>query len=80
MDIDDEDALDFEEFQRLQAYYAHQFHLLEEEEQLLYTSADMIGFGIEESHRIQTEQRKERRLYLTRPNLLPNPRVSTPWT
>ncbi|KAF9002266.1 hypothetical protein BDQ17DRAFT_1357207 [Cyathus striatus] len=80
MDIDDEDALDFEEFQCLQAYYAHQLHLLEEEEQLLYTSAGIIGFGIEELHRIQTEQRKEQRLYLTCPNLLPNPQVSKPWT
>jgi len=45
----------------------------------LVACAGIIVHGLEEARRIRTERRLERRLYLTRPDLLPNPRADTPW-
>ncbi|KDR69192.1 hypothetical protein GALMADRAFT_230725 [Galerina marginata CBS 339.88] len=61
--------------------------LLEEEEDeaeeqlegLALALGGLILHGAEESRRLRSERRHERRLYLVRPDLLPNPRRSTPW-
>lgn len=55
---------------------------LEEEdlqEQQLVALAVLMLVGAEESHRLRAERRLAHRTYLTRPELLPNPRVATPW-
>ena len=39
----------------------------------------LIVVGAEESRRLRAEHRQPRRLYLCRPQLLPNPRKDTPW-
>ena len=41
--------------------------------------AAVILYGAEEARHIRNERRYERRLYLTRAELLPNPRHDTPW-
>ena len=48
-------------------------------EELAIATGILILLGVEESRRLRSARRKERRLYLTRPDLLPNPRVGTPW-
>jgi len=45
----------------------------------LVACAGIIIHGLDEARRIRAERRRERRLYLTRPDLLPNPRADTPW-
>ncbi|KAF9039695.1 hypothetical protein BDZ89DRAFT_945205 [Hymenopellis radicata] len=35
--------------------------------------------GAQESRRFRAERRRARRLYIIRPELLPNPRINTPW-
>jgi hypothetical protein len=44
---------------------------------LLYGAA-LLFYGEEEARRIRAERRFERRLYLTRPDILSNPRSDTP--
>ena len=39
----------------------------------------LMVVGAEESHRLRTERRQSRRLYLCQPQLLPNPHKDTPW-
>ncbi|KAF5328474.1 hypothetical protein D9758_018603 [Tetrapyrgos nigripes] len=46
---------------------------------VLILATTYIYYGALESRRIRSERRSERRLYLTRPYLLPNPRSQTPW-
>jgi hypothetical protein len=61
--------------------------LLEEEEDdaeeqlegLALALGALVLHGAEESRRLRSERRRERRLYLIRPDLLPNPRRATPW-
>jgi hypothetical protein len=61
--------------------------LLEEEEDLaeeeLETQAAVCGalvlYGAEEAHRLRVERRHHCRTYLIRAQLLPNPRIATPW-
>ena len=45
----------------------------------LVTYAGLVCYGLEESHRLRVSRRSLRRLYLTRADLLPNPRTDTPW-
>lgn len=42
-------------------------------------SGALLNHGVEESCRLRAERRHQRRLYLTRAQLLPNPRSATPW-
>lgn len=54
----------------------------EEEEHLeacALAALGLISHGEEEMRRIRNERRRDRRLYLTRTDLLPNPRTATPW-
>lgn len=51
----------------------------EEFEEHIIACAGLIVYGLEEARRLRSERRFLRRLYLTRPNLLPNPHQSTPW-
>ncbi|KAG6847397.1 hypothetical protein H0H93_008476 [Arthromyces matolae] len=41
--------------------------------------AAVVVLGAEEARRIRAERRHPNRLYLCRPQLLPNPRIATPW-
>ncbi|KAJ7224651.1 hypothetical protein GGX14DRAFT_387324 [Mycena pura] len=53
----------------------------EDDEEMELTAAAiglMIG-GALEAHQMRAERRHQSRLYLCRPQLLPNPRVNTPW-
>jgi hypothetical protein len=45
----------------------------------LATAAGIILLGAEEACILHAERRKNSRLYLCRPQLLPNPRLDTPW-
>jgi len=38
-----------------------------------------IAYGLEQARQLRRERRYEQRLYLTRSNLLPDPRENTPW-
>lgn len=54
----------------------------EEEEELAELAIGMMAMvqiGAEEARRLRAERRLIHRTYLTRPDLLPNPRVDTPW-
>lgn len=51
----------------------------EDQRQLTGTACAVILGGAEESRKLRIERRKPNRLYLCRPQLLPNPRVDTPW-
>ncbi|KAL1657984.1 hypothetical protein GGF50DRAFT_68149 [Schizophyllum commune] len=51
----------------------------EEEEQEILLLATSIVAGAEEARLIRAERRAANRVYLTRPDLLPNPRKDTPW-
>ncbi|KAF5348195.1 hypothetical protein D9758_014669 [Tetrapyrgos nigripes] len=51
----------------------------ESTQHVLILATAYIYYGALESQRIRSERRLERRLYLTRPYLLPNPRSQTPW-
>ncbi|KAJ7717308.1 hypothetical protein DFH07DRAFT_762063 [Mycena maculata] len=42
-------------------------------------AAAIIWVGAEEARKLRAERRKQSRLYLCRPQLLPNPRYNTPW-
>lgn len=53
-----------------------------EEEDLVEQAAGLLGLmriGAEEARKLHAEQRLAHRMYLTRPDLLPNPQVDTPW-
>ncbi|KIK96334.1 hypothetical protein PAXRUDRAFT_772156 [Paxillus rubicundulus Ve08.2h10] len=52
--------------------------LEDEENKITLIAAAIIG-GAEISRQIRIENRHENRLYLCRPQLLPNPRLATPW-
>ncbi|KAJ6503848.1 hypothetical protein C8R45DRAFT_572915 [Mycena sanguinolenta] len=64
---------------------AYQMDLEDEEEEdemdweLSTTAVAGIVAGVLIARQRRTERRHERRLYLTRPQLLPNPRHDTPW-
>jgi hypothetical protein len=45
----------------------------------LFLTAATLGFGAIEAQRLRAERRAATCLYLTRPQLLPNPRGETPW-
>jgi len=51
----------------------------EEFEEHVITCTSLIIYGLEEAHRLCSERWCLRRLYLTHPDLLPNPRQGTPW-
>jgi hypothetical protein len=51
----------------------------EEDLEQAATLAAVILAGAEEARILRAEHRKQSRLYLCRPQLLPNPRVNTPW-
>jgi len=38
-----------------------------------------MGWNLEQARQLRPERRYERHLYLTRSNLLPDPRENTPW-
>lgn len=64
-----------------------QQYLLEEEEDDAEEQLESLGLaagllvlhGIEESRHLRTQRRHDRRHYLCRSHLLPNPRTNTPW-
>lgn len=66
------------------AYWLEQT-LAEEEEadddmaEAVAIAAVMMILGAEEARRLRAEHRQPNRLYLSRPQLLPNPRKDTPW-
>ncbi|KAF9474468.1 hypothetical protein BDN70DRAFT_884771 [Pholiota conissans] len=51
----------------------------EQLEELALALGATLLYGAEESRRLRSERRRERRLYLVRRDLLPNPRAATPW-
>ena len=51
----------------------------EEFEERVIACTGLIIYGLEEARRLRSERQCLRRLYLTRPDLLPNPRQGTPW-
>ncbi|KAF7368888.1 hypothetical protein MVEN_00214600 [Mycena venus] len=51
----------------------------EAEWELAATTAAMILTGAEQARVLRAERRQQSRLYLCRPQLLPNPRYDTPW-
>ncbi|KAG6918855.1 hypothetical protein DXG01_011260 [Tephrocybe rancida] len=67
--------------------FLHALQQMEEEEdeaegdllERAMIAAALIAFLEEEAHRICADQRHPSRLYLRRGQLLPNPRVGTPW-
>ncbi|KAJ7233613.1 hypothetical protein B0H12DRAFT_1076556 [Mycena haematopus] len=52
---------------------------LEEDWEMAAAGAAVIWLGAEEAHILRAERRQQSRLYLCRPQLLPNPRFDTPW-
>jgi hypothetical protein len=55
---------------------------IEEEEDDINQAAAvgiLVYAGAEESRQLRSDRRSSRRTYLTRPELLPNPRENTPW-
>lgn len=48
-------------------------------EQLSIAAGGLILYGAEEARHLRAERRRNRRLYLLRADLLPNPRHHTPW-
>lgn len=74
MDIADEFAL----FQLYLAQIASQ-ETEEDYDNHVLACAGLILHGIEESQQLRAERRTQRRQYLTRRDLLPDPRRDTPW-
>src|SRR5687767_5501823 len=54
-------------------------HEEEEEELRAIAAVGLVVYGLEQARQHRAKCRFERRLYLTRPDLLPNPRADTPW-
>jgi hypothetical protein len=54
-------------------------HEQELEQSAALAAVALMVIGGEESRRLRTERRQPSRLYLCRPQLLPNPRKDTPW-
>ncbi|KAJ7256207.1 hypothetical protein B0H12DRAFT_1112779 [Mycena haematopus] len=52
---------------------------VEDERQMAGAAIAIIVLGTVEAHRLRSERRKPSRLYLCRPQLLPNPRYATAW-
>ncbi|KAI0048880.1 hypothetical protein FA95DRAFT_1539072 [Auriscalpium vulgare] len=50
-----------------------------EDDELAVIAAGVVVFGVLEADQRRRERRRLHRTYLTRPELLPNPRESTPW-
>jgi hypothetical protein len=77
----DDDDLYEEELAAVQAALDEQRWEFEEEESDYQALAGMgaIAYGLEQARQLRRERRYERRLYLTRPDLLPDPRDNTPW-
>ena len=67
------------------AFSAYQMDLTDEDDQedmdweLTTTTMAAIVAGVLVARQRRVERRHERRLYLTRPQLLPDPRRDTPW-
>jgi hypothetical protein len=51
----------------------------EDQQQLVGLATAIMLLGAIEARRLRAERRKPSRLYLCRPQLLPNPRITTPW-
>ncbi|KAJ7620757.1 hypothetical protein DFH06DRAFT_1143861 [Mycena polygramma] len=51
----------------------------DEDREMAGTAAAVLLLGAEEARRLRPERRTQSRLYLCRPQLLPNPRFDTPW-
>ncbi|KAJ7750684.1 hypothetical protein DFH07DRAFT_544735 [Mycena maculata] len=52
---------------------------IDDEQFLAGTAMSIFLLGAIEAHRLRTERRRPSRLYLCRPQLLPNPREATAW-
>ncbi len=78
MDIDDE-LLDTWEQDEAQQQFLQQIQWLEEEEEGTLAIIALVAYGLEEAYQIRWERRSQRRLYLIRGDLLPNPHINTPW-
>ncbi|KAJ7192487.1 hypothetical protein GGX14DRAFT_406285 [Mycena pura] len=63
-------------FQLLQQLEEDELHV---EKQLAMQLGGAILLGALESRRLRAARRQQSRLYLCRPQLLPNPRIDTPW-
>ncbi|XP_006464061.1 hypothetical protein AGABI2DRAFT_75254 [Agaricus bisporus var. bisporus H97] len=79
-DLFNDDDDEFDEFQQLQDLFLHQIHLFEEEEdELALSAAGIIVYLDQEIRIIRSTRRARHRQYLVRADLLPNPRLHTPW-
>lgn len=75
MDVDS----DAEEQDVFRLQFDLQLQWTEEDETAELAATALIVYGLEEVREIRREQRFQRRLYLIRSDLLPNPRLDTPW-
>lgn len=55
------------------------FLLTNDEEDIVLVAAALLLLGAETASQLRRARRSTTRLYLTRPQLLPNPRLGTPW-
>jgi hypothetical protein len=78
MDIDD-DTFDTCERDEIQQQFEQQLQWIDEEEEDILAVTALVAYGLEEAREHHREQRFRKRLYLVRGDLLPNPRVNTPW-
>lgn len=78
MDIDD-DTFDNREQDEIQWQFEQQLQWIDEEDEDILAVTALVAYGLEEAREYRREQRLRRRLYLIRGDLLPNPRVDTPW-
>ncbi|KAJ7739509.1 hypothetical protein B0H16DRAFT_1378881, partial [Mycena metata] len=66
-------------FYSQQAAADEEADLLDEESDLAGTACAIILLGAAEARRLRVERRHPNRLYLCRPQLMPDPRINTPW-
>jgi hypothetical protein len=76
--MDNNDDLDEEFVFLLQLMLAEQNAGTHFEDEIL-AYAGLVCYGLEEAHRLRVLRQSLQRLYLTYGDLLPNPRMDTPW-
>ncbi|KAF7783289.1 hypothetical protein Agabi119p4_2665 [Agaricus bisporus var. burnettii] len=78
--FDDDDANDYDAYNStMQDMFFHQMQMLEEEDELAVAAAGIVIYLHEEVRRMRNARRARNRQYLLRADLLPNPRLDTPW-
>ncbi|KAF7760404.1 hypothetical protein Agabi119p4_11080 [Agaricus bisporus var. burnettii] len=78
--FDDDDANDYDAYNStMQDMFFHQMQMLEEEDELAVAAAGIVIYLDEEVRRMRNARRARNRQYLLRADLLPNPRLDTPW-